>query len=187
VQALPFALRSSGMIVGSVLLTTVGLLCVFRYTTPAAVLAPHTANDAWCPCSCYLLLEASKYVEEKSYTGLARAVGAKGGMAGALSQPQRLRNLLTTFPSVCVSRALSHVVCMCACLRVRVTLCAACVINAGAIFADLCNFLFLFGALTGYMIVIGDVLLPFTEWLGPLHQRWFIVGTQRDLGMHPES
>jgi hypothetical protein len=31
------------------------------------------------------------------------------------------------------------------------------------------------------------VLLPFTEWLGPLHQRWFIVGTQRDLGMHPES
>lgn len=103
VLALPFALRSSGMIVGSVLLTTVGLLCVY---------------------SCYLLLEASKYVEEKSYTGLARAVGGKGG----------------------------------------------------AIFADLCNFMFLFGALTGYMIVIGDVLLPFTEWLGPLHHRWFVVG-----------
>lgn len=32
-----------------------------------------------CRPSCYLLLEASKYVEEKSYTGLARAVGGKGG------------------------------------------------------------------------------------------------------------
>ena len=50
-----------------------------------------------------------------------------------------------------------------------------------SIFADLCNFMFLFGALTGYMIVIGDVLLPFTEWLGPLHHRWFVVGTKEQL------
>ncbi|KAL6073118.1 hypothetical protein QOT17_005087 [Balamuthia mandrillaris] len=114
VLALPFALKTSGIFLGSFLLCLVGALSAY---------------------SCQLLISASSRVETKSYRAIA----------------------------------------------------AACYGRKGAIMLDLSMVLFIFGALTGYMIIVGDVLTPFTGFLGPLDTRAFVVAVAMLTVMLPLS
>jgi len=102
VLALPFAMKSSGLIIGVFLIVALGLLSGL---------------------SALILVETSKLSDKKSYRGLAQtAFGVYGGL-----------------------------------------------------FIDVSAILFLFGALVGYMVIIGDVLVPFTDFLGDLSRREFVV------------
>eukprot|EP01087_Luapelamoeba_hula_P005420 TRINITY_DN1549_c0_g1_i1.p1 TRINITY_DN1549_c0_g1~~TRINITY_DN1549_c0_g1_i1.p1 ORF type:complete len:482 (-),score=70.72 TRINITY_DN1549_c0_g1_i1:32-1477(-) len=102
VLALPFTLKTSGLVLGPFLLVGVGLLSAY---------------------SAFLLLLAGRGRVGPSYRSLAEeCLGRYGGLV-----------------------------------------------------VDLCMILFLFGALTGYLIIIGDVLTPFMDFLGRLETREFVV------------
>jgi len=113
VLALPFAFYCTGLILGIILLIIVGVLSAY---------------------SAQLLLQASRPVADKTFTGVMRAtLGDKG-----------------------------------------------------AVISDLAMVIFIFGALTGYMIIIGDVLSPFIDFLpGALSYRGAIAGLVTVLVLTP--